>query len=263
MGQRPFAARGIIFLIAVLALTACGKGVYIPLIQDPPPPPHPAAAPVPKGKPGHREWRAALAAKGKRIVVSLRDRHLWVLDGGDTLLTAAVAIGRGQTFTFRGKTYRFETPRGRRQVRAKKEDPIWTPPEWHYYEKAARRGLEPVKVERGQEYLLSDGTVLMIRDDQVGRVNRFGNFWPFTPGMEMIFDGKIFIPPIGTPQRQIPKALGPYALDMGDGYLIHGTHVYNRGSIGQAASHGCIRMRNEDITRLYELVQVGTPVYIY
>jgi hypothetical protein len=28
-------------------------------------------------------------------------------------------------------------------------------------------------------------------------------------------------------------------------------------------SHGCIRMRNEDIGRLYSMVPVGTPVYIY
>jgi len=28
-------------------------------------------------------------------------------------------------------------------------------------------------------------------------------------------------------------------------------------------SHGCVRLRNEDVARLYELVPVGTPVYIY
>jgi lipoprotein-anchoring transpeptidase ErfK/SrfK len=28
-------------------------------------------------------------------------------------------------------------------------------------------------------------------------------------------------------------------------------------------SHGCVRMRNEDIEKLYPMVQVGTPVYIY
>ena len=34
-------------------------------------------------------------------------------------------------------------------------------------------------------------------------------------------------------------------------------------SIGQSVSHGCVRMRNEDIERLYPMVAVGTPVYIY
>jgi lipoprotein-anchoring transpeptidase ErfK/SrfK len=48
---------------------------------------------------------------------------------------------------------------------------------------------------------------------------------------------------------------------MGLGYLgygIHGTNV--PGSIGKAASHGCIRMRNRDVEELFELVQVGDPV---
>ena len=42
------------------------------------------------------------------------------------------------------------------------------------------------------------------------------------------------------------------------GYGIHGT---NRPlSIGQAASHGCIRMRNRDVEELFELVQAGVTV---
>ena len=36
-------------------------------------------------------------------------------------------------------------------------------------------------------------------------------------------------------------------------YYIHGTDAH--GSIGEAASHGCIRMRPEDVERLGELVQ--------
>jgi len=32
--------------------------------------------------------------------------------------------------------------------------------------------------------------------------------------------------------------------------------------IGIAGSHGCIRMHNEDIVRLYDMVQVGSPVVI-
>jgi len=33
-----------------------------------------------------------------------------------------------------------------------------------------------------------------------------------------------------------------------------------RASIGTAASYGCIRMRNEDVSDLYNRVSVGTPV---
>lgn len=43
-------------------------------------------------------------------------------------------------------------------------------------------------------------------------------------------------------------------------YGIHGTN--DEGRIGQAVSHGCIRMRNRDVIELYKLVQIGTPVII-
>ena len=42
------------------------------------------------------------------------------------------------------------------------------------------------------------------------------------------------------------------------GYGIHGTNAPR--SIGKSASHGCIRMRNQDVEKLFELVQVGDPV---
>jgi lipoprotein-anchoring transpeptidase ErfK/SrfK len=41
---------------------------------------------------------------------------------------------------------------------------------------------------------------------------------------------------------------------------IHGTDAI--GSIGTAASHGCIRMRIPDVIELYDKVPVGAPVYI-
>lgn len=80
-------------------------------------------------------------------------------------------------------------------------------------------------------------------------------------GREIVADGKIVIPPFGTNQRKYTGVLGSYRLYLGDGYALHGTNVPS--SIGQAVSHGCVRLRNEDIARLYETVAVGTPVYIY
>lgn len=44
------------------------------------------------------------------------------------------------------------------------------------------------------------------------------------------------------------------------GYGIHGTN--NPDSIGTAASNGCIRMYNEDVNQLYDMVPLGTPVKI-
>jgi len=45
-----------------------------------------------------------------------------------------------------------------------------------------------------------------------------------------------------------------------DGAGIHGTDQV--GSLGSAASHGCIRMAIPDVIALYDQVQVQTPVYI-
>jgi hypothetical protein len=174
-----------------------------------------------------------------------------------------VAIGKGGVFQFAGNSYRFDTPKGERRILDKRDDPNWIPPDWHYYEKAVNRGLEPVHLKDGDRVELSDGTFLEVRDSEVGRINRWGNYYPFTPGSEIIFDGYIFIPPFGSPQRVIPNALGPVKLSLGDGYLIHGTHRYNQESIGSAASHGCIRMNNADVAQLRDMVEVGTVVYIY
>jgi len=43
-------------------------------------------------------------------------------------------------------------------------------------------------------------------------------------------------------------------------YGIHGTNA--PASIGRFASHGCIRMHNEDVEVLYDIVPIGTPVWI-
>ena len=44
------------------------------------------------------------------------------------------------------------------------------------------------------------------------------------------------------------------------GYGIHGTNQPR--SVGRAASHGCIRLRNRDVVKLFELVRVGDTVDI-
>lgn len=43
-------------------------------------------------------------------------------------------------------------------------------------------------------------------------------------------------------------------------YGIHGTN--KPWTIGQFASHGCIRMRNKDVEELFEWIPIGTPVRI-
>ena len=144
---------------------------------------------------------------------------------------------------------------------AKGTTPIWVPPDWHYFEIAVERGLVPVQLKKNSRIPLGDSTRIEVRGTEVGRVNQYGNFWPFTPGKEIIFDGKVFIPPMDSKQRRVPEVLGTHKLEMGDGYLLHGTN--EEGSIGEAVSHGCVRMYNDDVERLYAMVPVGTPVYIF
>jgi len=55
--------------------------------------------------------------------------------------------------------------------------------------------------------------------------------------------------------------MGARALYLGSTlYRVHGTNEPH--TIGQAVSSGCIRMRNEDVTDLYERVRVGTKVIV-
>jgi lipoprotein-anchoring transpeptidase ErfK/SrfK len=55
--------------------------------------------------------------------------------------------------------------------------------------------------------------------------------------------------------------VGPRWIGLSDkGYGIHGTN--EPWSVGRAASHGCIRLRNRDIKRLFAMVRVGDTVEI-
>jgi len=57
--------------------------------------------------------------------------------------------------------------------------------------------------------------------------------------------------------------LGKYAMRLGvSGYLIHGTDAAKADGIGMRVTHGCMRMYNEDVAKLFPLVPVGAPVYL-
>jgi L,D-transpeptidase-like protein len=61
--------------------------------------------------------------------------------------------------------------------------------------------------------------------------------------------------------RLAPTELGAYAMDLGDGYLIHGT-LYER-ALGLSITHGCIRLGDRDLETIYKAVRIGTSVYIF
>ena len=177
------------------------------------------------------------------------------------MLKTTVAVSTDETLEYAGRTWRFETPRGVRTVLGKRADPVWIPPEWHYAEVAKEHGLKFAVMKPGKT-MLSDGNWLEVREDQVGVVDaRTGEFAFLPTDEEVIFDGTLFVPPVGTLNRRIEGELGRHMLDTGNGFLLHGTP--HKASIGTAATHGCIRLRDEDIEWLYDMVPVGTRVYIY
>ena len=63
--------------------------------------------------------------------------------------------------------------------------------------------------------------------------------------------------PGGSPHN--PMGARAITLDR-DEVAIHGTTRKMRGSVGTAASYGCIRMFNEDVIDLYDRVSVGAEV---
>jgi lipoprotein-anchoring transpeptidase ErfK/SrfK len=211
--------------------------------------------------------RAAAATPGARpyIVVSIAENRLWYRQGDSVLFTAGVATGSGKTLVRSGggAQWKFDTPRGRMVVLEKEEKPFWIPPDWHFVEAARKRGLGVVHLQRGQSLPLGNGAVLTVVGSDVVRRAADGTTVPYqaSDGREIVAGGNIVIPPFGTNQRKYPDVLGTHRLKLGDGYALHGTNQPQ--TIGHSVSHGCVRLRNEDIASLYEIVPVGTPVYIY
>jgi hypothetical protein len=205
---------------------------------------------------------AARAGDEYRVVVSIFDRQLQVIRGVDTLLVAPIAVASGITLEYAGRAWTFRTPRGQRRVLRKVEDPVWRPPDWLYAEVASEYGLKLERLQEGSSINLEDGRRLTVRNGIVGLSQRGSSaFTPLPIDEHIVFNSTLFIPPAGTWNRKVEGELGPYALDLGSGYLLHGTP--DQTSIGRAVTHGCIRLADPDITWLYENVPVGTPVYIY
>jgi lipoprotein-anchoring transpeptidase ErfK/SrfK len=79
---------------------------------------------------------------------------------------------------------------------------------------------------------------------------------PFSDWVKPENRGKVI--PGGTPENPLKaRWLGIF-----DGAGIHGVDPSEYGTIGHAASHGCVRMRIDDVVDLYPRVPVGAPIYI-
>jgi len=69
------------------------------------------------------------------------------------------------------------------------------------------------------------------------------------------------VPPPNDASRFVDGELGAYFLNLGDGYLMHGTR--REELLGRPASHGCVRIGSADLERLYKEIPIGTKVYIF
>jgi len=105
--------------------------------------------------------------------------------------------------------------------------------------------------------LLEDGRVLKLYDVAVGK--------PSTPTPRGTFAviNRVPHPTWFGPNGAVPPGkdnpLGTRWMGLSaPHYGIHGTNA--PASIGHAASHGCIRMRQQDLEELFDLVTVGTVV---
>lgn len=207
----------------------------------------------------------AVAADQGYIVVSIAENQLWYKRGNEVLFNTQVATGSGKTLVSGtgGKQYKFETPRGRLRVQEKEIDPAWVPPDWHFQEQAGKRGLGLARMTRSTVIPAGGGAVVTVSGSEVVKRYPDGRETPLeaTDGREIVVNGNIIVPPFGTNQRRYKGVLGTRRLVLGDGYGIHGTNAPE--TIGRSVSHGCVRLRNDDIEQLFEMVAVGTPVYIY
>jgi lipoprotein-anchoring transpeptidase ErfK/SrfK len=102
-------------------------------------------------------------------------------------------------------------------------------------------------------------------------VGREGFTWSGVQTISRKAEWPDWIPPAAMVARQpyLPRwvgggpgnPLGARALYLGNtDYRIHGTN--DPTSIGKRVSSGCIRLRNEDVTDLYERIGVGTRVIV-
>ncbi|HLJ73153.1 MAG TPA: L,D-transpeptidase [Thermoanaerobaculia bacterium] len=217
---------------------------------------------------------------GQTIIVSTEENKLYVRRDGALVFEAPCSTGKGTSLAIDGHTWVFDTPIGKFQVKAKEENPEWVPPDWHYIEEARKSGMRVVHLNAGDTLDARTGDaatnrspgvwgwfgggnsdpVMKVKGDTVV-VDDSGGERELPPGKMIVAGDAVVIPPLNTKQRHFTGVLGQYRLELGDGYGIHGTDEPDK--IGQSVSHGCVRLGDEDIAKLYAMANVGDTVIIY
>jgi lipoprotein-anchoring transpeptidase ErfK/SrfK len=169
----------------VPAMTPVVKAVAQPIAPSVAPPVAPSVAPSIAPSIAQAANPSSPDSSSRVVLVSLPDRKLAVLEGGNVLATFEVAVGAARS----------PSPTGEFQIVSHVANPVYN--------------------HRGK----------------------------------VIPSGKDS--PVGT--RWVGLDRKPYG--------IHGTNAPR--SIGHAASHGCIRLRNHDMERLFTMLRVGDVVEIH
>lgn len=223
---------------------------------------------------------------GQTILVSTAENKLYVRRDGQTVFEAVCSTGKGTTLAVDGKTIIFDTPIGKLHIISKDENPQWVPPDWHYVEEARKNGMRVVRLDAGQSIdartgqpasskpnegvwsWLGGGTnssasnpVLKVKGDTIVEVGGDGVERELPPGKMIVAGDAVVMPPVETKQRHFDKVLGKFRLEMGNGYGIHGTDEPDK--LGQSVSHGCVRLGDADIEKLYQIANVHDTVIIY
>ena len=144
---------------------------------------------------------------------------------------------------------------------------------------AADEVVEPTQTKPGQAIFvsLSECHLYFYVDGKVSRD------YPCTPGMsgydtpsgDWTLSYKDPAPTWYNPHsdwsKNMPETIGPGAsnplglraleVSCGGGIYIHGTTNY--GQLGSTGSHGCVRLANENVVELFDLVETGIPIFIH
>ena len=115
---------------------------------------------------------------------------------------------------------------------------------------------------------IPDRKLAVVVDGQIQRVFAVsvGGTESPTPSGTFQITSQVANPTYYHPGLVIPAGrgnpLGPRWIGLSKkGYGIHGTNAPS--SIGKAASHGCVRLRNRDIVTLYSMLSVGDVVEVH
>lgn len=167
-------------LVLLLAAIVAGTGyAYRPLVDPmqgrvaltPPIGDEEMTAELSQLKREQRVLRAAIARSGPAgpyIVIDQTHNRLYLKRGDELLVDATCSAGSGMLLRERdgqGRTWIFDTPRGRFKVLSKLKNPVWRKPDWAFVEEGKPIPREPSeRIEYGAlgEYALYFGDGYMI-----------------------------------------------------------------------------------------------------